>query len=166
MKLIDLKGKKFNRLTVLEYAGKSKWLCKCDCGNLTTVIAPKLKSGHTKSCGCFQKEQASKFNRKYEDIKKARILRKKWYHMLDRCYDKNSKRYKDWGGRGIKVCEEWHNFENFYNWAIISGYKGLPQKYESLDRINNNGNYEPNNCRWADAITQNNNKRNSRRKNG
>ena len=77
MKLINLKGKKFNKLTVLEYVGKSKWLCKCDCGSLITVIAPKLKSGHTKSCGCFQKEQVSKFNKKYEDSKKARKLYKK-----------------------------------------------------------------------------------------
>ena len=84
--------------------------------------------------------------------------------MLDRCYNKNSDRYKDWGGRGIKVCKEWHDFESFYSWAILSGYKGLSQKYESLDRIDNNGNYEPNNCRWADIITQNNNKRNNRRK--
>ena len=154
MKLIDLKGKKFNRLTVLEYIGKSKWLCKCDCGNLTTVIAPKLKSGHTKSCGCYNKEKVSE---RMKEIAKQNFTKHhkcshnlyiRWQAMKRRCETEHYKK------KGITICEQWEsNFENFYNWAINNGYK----KELSLDRINNNDGYYPNNCRWTNRITQANN---------
>lgn len=167
---LNLTGKRFGRLVVLKDTGKREksqkvWMCKCDCGNTKEVITSYLTSGDTKSCGCYRKECELKNlgefwgKPKTHGLSKTRVYRI-WIDMNARCEKKNNKAYKHYGERGIKVCKEWkENFLSFYNWAIKNGYKDEL----SIDRINVNGNYEPNNCRWADAKTQGNNKRNTRK---
>lgn len=156
-KKLELIGKKFNRWTVLWKIKIRKpgthWICKCDCGNFGICKGADLKTGNTKSCGCLHKEMASKSNKKH-GLYKTKLYRV-WHAMKDRCYNHNDKKYTNYGGRGITVCNQWkYNFADFYSWAISNGYKeGL-----SIDRINNNGNYEPSNCRFADVYTQANNK--------
>jgi hypothetical protein len=145
---INLKGQKFNRLLVVDIHDKNKsgtyrYACKCDCGKDTIVESSKLRNGWTKSCGCLQKETVSKRALKHS------LCNHKLYYVLacmkDRCSNPNNARYKNYGNRGISVCEEWKNdFKCFYDWAMVNGYKeGL-----HIDRINNNGNYEPSNCRF------------------
>ena len=159
----DLTGKKFNYLTVLELKRNNKtkiqWLCQCDCGNTVIVLASHLKNAHTKSCGCFRKNKLTKENPKYKHGKRHSRIYSVWINMKTRCYNKNVKAYKNYGNRGIKVCNEWigkeKGFINFYNWAIQNGYRDDL----TIERINVDGNYEPNNCRWGTYKQQNNNKR-------
>lgn len=158
-----MKGLKIGRLFVLEREGtnsdnRATWICLCDCGEKTVVTGKHLRNGDTKICGCLdidkKKERMTKHGRAktrlyniYSDIKK-------------RCYNSNFKFYQYYGGRGIKVCNEWfgeNGFINFYNWAMNNGYSDDL----SIDRIDVNGNYEPSNCRWATMKEQNNNKINS-----
>lgn len=160
----DLIGKRFGKLIVLEYIGKNKhgniiWKCKCDCGNVTTTTSNCLLTGNTKSCGCLAYDYYHYHTGKNIKHNKSNTrLYHIWRDMKLRCYNKSQLGYKNYGGRGIKVCEEWLNdFEVFYDWAINSGY----QDNLTIDRINNNGNYEPNNCRWATSSCQSNNKTNS-----
>lgn len=161
-KLIDLTGLKFGRLTVIKYVGKSKWLCKCECGNEKIVSTTHLKND-TKSCGCLKKEMLSQrtkpknFTNKKHGLHNEKLYNT-WKCIRQRCNNKNNKRYKDYGGRGITICKEWNNFKNFYNWAINNGY----QENLTIDRIDNNKGYLPENCRWTDITTQANNKRNNR----
>lgn len=164
-KFVDLTGLKFNYLTVIKRDGSydlpngkhiPKWLCKCDCGNFIHTRSYCLTSNHTKSCGCFQKEQARKLKTTY-GLGNTR-LSYIWRDMKKRCYNEKSKYYKNYGGRGIKVCDEWLNdFMNFYNWAIDNGYNDNL----TLDRVNVNGNYEPINCKWSTKMEQANNRRNN-----
>ena len=161
MQKIDITGQRFGRLIVLRENGRKGksllWLCRCDCGNEINAIAYNLKNGHTRSCGCLAKDTKSKIRTKHNGTK-TRLFRI-WQHMLNRCRNKNVVGYKNYGGRGIKVCNEWQkSFESFRDWALRNGYKDDL----SLDRINVNGNYEPENCRWTNAKTQANNKRNNR----
>lgn len=161
----NLTGEKFGRLTVLKYIGKSKthqklWLCKCECGNEKITTTAYLSSGDTKSCGCLSKERSRFF---YSELNKTHgmtntRLYRKWRGIIDRCYNVKTNGYKNYGGRGIKVCDEWKkDYMNFYNWAYKTGYKdGL-----TIDRINNDGDYEPNNCRWLTVKEQCNHKRNN-----
>lgn len=169
---IDLKNKKFNRLLVLEYLGKSKWLCECDCGNKIIITSRKIRIGHTKNCGCLQKEIAGKIwsetGKKYgyingkNNIKYKNLIYDDKYKRLKRIYDAMKNRCKNknnyCGKKNIQICKEWlNNFENFYNWAINNGYSD----HLTIDRIDNNGNYEPKNCRWITLEEQQRNKSNN-----
>ena len=151
----NLVGMKFGKLTVIGFCymgskGHSYWLCQCECGNYKVVRGSHLKSGNVKTCGCIAP-------RKTHGMSKTRIYNI-WSKMLQRCYLKSNHAYSRYGGRGIIVCKEWHKFEPFYDWSIKHGYSGSL----SIDRINNDGNYEPSNCRWATPKQQANNTRKNR----
>ena len=166
----DLTGKKFSRLTVIEFVeirnGTPYWRCRCDCGNERIVQSYHLKNGHTKSCGCFKQEQVGNLNRK-TGASNSRLYMV-YRNMLNRCFWDKSNMKQSYGGRGITICDEWlgeHGFERFYEWATCNGYKDIRnskgRSVLTLDRINVNGNYEPSNCRWVDVFVQANNKRNN-----
>lgn len=165
-KFKDLTGQKIGRLQVIKRANdhiqsngrhRTMWVCKCDCGN--TVIVEAYNLGHTTiSCGCHRNNKIVEFNYKHGKVD-TRLYRI-WGKMKNRCYCKKIKAYKNYGGRGIIVCDEWKNdFKAFYDWAMNNGYADDL----TLDRIDTNKNYEPSNCRWADWETQQNNRRNNRR---
>jgi hypothetical protein len=157
---MNLVGRQFGRLTVLErdLSGKKqivKYRCQCQCGKILSVDAGNLRSGHTTSCGCYRKEFLRITHTKHNSVKTR--LYKIWANMLDRCRRPNSTFYKEYGGRGIKVCDEWRQFENFRDWALENGYNDTL----TIDRIDVNRNYAPDNCRWATLLVQSRNKRNN-----
>ena len=151
-------GKKYGRLTVIEVIrpnkGETKFRCKCDCGNEYIGTGKYIKYGNIVSCGCLSKEIKEK-------AIKTKRLRGIYQGMKERCYNKNSNGYKNYGGRGIKICKEWEeSFDNFYKWAIENGYNRDAKFGEcTIDRINNDGDYEPRNCRWITLKEQSKNKR-------
>lgn len=159
MRKIDLTGKKYGRLTVVKIAfSKNKrihWLCECECGNFTVVDGGNLRSGHTQSCGCLQLEKgcAPRHHLRYHRLYNI------WSLMKKRCTNPNDKLFKYYGGRGIKIYENWEkDFKAFYDWAMNNGYKeGL-----SIDRIDVNGNYKPDNCRWIEQKQQTRNTRSNK----
>ena len=163
-KFIDLTGQTFGRLTVAQRVFSSnkntRWLCMCNCGVEITVSRVHLINGHTTSCGCYQKEAAAELAKRTKTthgLSKTNLYRV-WDSMRYRCLNPNCQAYKDYGLRGITVCNEWLKFEVFYDWAINNGYK----KGLSIDRIEVNGNYEPGNCKWSTMKEQGNNRRTTR----
>lgn len=163
---IDLRGQRFGRLRVIELDSsrelnskryRTKWICVCDCGKETIVASDKLRSGHTKSCGCLRGEATGLLLRTHGLT--YHPLYSIWCGIKQRCYQPNHEHYHCYGGRGIQMCDSWKiDFVSFYEWAISSGWsKGL-----TIDRIDVDGNYCPENCRLADIETQANNKRNTR----
>lgn len=167
----DLTGQRFGYLTVISRAenrvsknGKQRvyWNCLCDCGNKVDVRTDNLTNGETFSCGCYAKRRHSECMREIiarepsHGMVGTRIYHI-WGNMLSRCRSETNPVYYRYGGRGIHVCDEWYKFENFYEWALSSGY----DESLTLDRIDNNQGYNPDNCRWATMKEQNVNKRNN-----
>lgn len=154
---MNIIGQKFGKLLVLEKTnekaknnGEYKYKCICDCGKKILVRGSNLKQGNSKSCGCSHSSSITKENHRLYII---------YDNMKARCNNPKCVSYKNYGGRGIKVCKEWNkDFNVFVKWALENGYKDNL----TLDRINNNGNYEPSNCRWATKIEQANNMRTNR----
>lgn len=173
MKFVNLSGKRYGRLVVIKLdhvqklpSGKNEmfYLCKCDCGKSKVIRASSLRNGYTQSCGCYMKEMLSK-RQSVHNMSKS-TLYKAWCNMKARCFNTRRKDYCDYGGRGITMCEEWKDFEVFKEWAMKNGFKEEKVKGKnilSLDRVDVNGNYCPDNCRWATDKEQANNKRNTRR---
>lgn len=164
-KLKDLTGMTFGHLTVIERdrnhisAGGNKqvvWKCKCDCGNDTEVTSSNLLSGHTTSCGCMGSRRTIGM-RSVTHNKSKDQLYSVWSGIKRRCFNPHEEGYWKYGGRGITVCDEWkYNFPSFYKWAVNGYAPGL-----QIERINNDGNYEPSNCRWATPKEQAYNRRNT-----
>ena len=163
---IDMTGKKYGMLTVIERTGTANdkqalWKCKCDCGNFHTSKGRDLRNGKVKSCGCMSHKWTNR--RKTIHGKSDTRLYSVWLSMKNRCYRENIKGYENYGGRGIRVCDEWLQFKPFMEWAYANGYdENAPRGQCTLDRIDVNGNYEPSNCRWVSVSVQANNRRNNR----
>ncbi|MBW2003019.1 MAG: hypothetical protein JRI72_00180 [Deltaproteobacteria bacterium] len=159
----NLTGLKFNRLLVLKQAksknNKRRWLCKCDCGKLVEVITYDLTRGHTKSCGCLNKEKIRKVGKSNttHNMKKTRQYNT-WSHMKSRCTNLKNKNYSKYGGRGITISKKWLTFEGFWD-DMKKGYNDNL----TLERIDNNKGYCKENCKWATMKIQQNNKRNNRK---
>ena len=163
MSLINLTGNRFGRLVVIERQGRigahAAWRCACDCGNEAIVRGDHLRHGKTHSCRCLEKEMRD--NGEIHLIHGGRNTRiyEIWTGMRKRCTNPNDHAFHNYGGRGISVCPEWADFAVFREWANANGYSDKL----SIDRVNNDGNYEPSNCKWSTAKEQANNRRPKRK---
>jgi hypothetical protein len=159
-KHIDISGSRFGRLLAIEKVGSDKkgralWNCKCDCGNVCVKTSEHIRSGNTKSCGCLMVSVFNTVNKTHG--KSSHPLYAVWRGMKSRCYNPNKENYRNYGGRGIQVCEEWRgDFYSFYTWATHNGWK----KGLEIDRIDNDKGYSPENCR---CVTKAENLKNKRR---
>lgn len=168
---VDKSGQHFGRLKVIKRVGTKcgspLWECKCECGNTINVNSRSLSSGNTKSCGCIHSEQLKKRNKENGTHHCADDrLYNVWHAMKQRCYYKRRKDYPNYGGRGIKMCDEWkQDFSAFRKWALESGYQYNAKFMQcTIDRIDVDENYCPDNCRWVDMKFQANNRRKRRNK--
>lgn len=160
MTALDLTGARFGRLVVCGRAAQKRrwkvlWHCECDCGGSTVADPSNLRRGHTKSCGCLQREKVGAIRRTHGLSGTSEY--RTWLDMIIRCESPANEQWKNYGGRGISVCERWMEFENF-----IADMGPRPPGL-TIERINNDGNYEPSNCKWATMSEQNRNKRNTRK---
>lgn len=161
---LNVTGFRFDRLIALRPVGYTRaktilWLCQCDCGNMTVTYLNKLRSGKTRSCGCLAREMTIQKNWKHGESHTP--LFRHWYGIIRRCTDPRRKGYVDYGGRGIRICDEWRNsFEAFRD--HVAQLPGYGEDGYTLDRVDNDGNYSPGNLRWATRTEQNRNKRNVR----
>ena len=170
-RLIDLGGQRFGRWRVVgphpermrygrrRHAVAVLWQCVCDCGEQRLVFGSNLRAGYSKSCGCLKREQTIKRSTKHGHARRGNhtSIYDRWVSMRQRCFDPGHPCYPDYGGRGISICDDWRSFENFYA-DMLDPPLGL-----SIDRINNDGNYEPSNCLWASASVQVRNRRRKRK---
>lgn len=152
-------GDKFGRLTVIDDAGivkaKRRYLCSCSCGSQLVVLMDSLLRGKTKSCGCLRKEITAENHIRHGQ--RSSRLYGIWRNMKSRCLNPNATRFENHGGRGITLCDDWMSFESFYNWAINNGY----QDNLTIERVDNDGGYCPENCKWGTNYDQQRNKRNN-----
>ena len=158
MRIIDLTGQRFGRLIVVRFIGTSKarqaiWRCQCDCGKETDVRASSLRCGDTTSCGCLQREVSKEVNTKHGEAHSR--LHNIWGQMKGRCENPKNHAFEHYGARGIAVCDEWKEYANFRDWAMLNGYR----ESLSIDRIDNDKGYSPDNCRWTTMKKQSNNRR-------
>lgn len=172
MRLIDLTGQRFEKLTVLERSftpsreqnpkRRAYWLCQCDCGNKKVIVGDSLRSGDSTSCGCFQRERISKRSTKHGYSTDKRGIEPEytaWCNARRRCLETGNWQYPNYGGRGIRFFEGWQGEHGFENFISHIGPKPEPKRKFSLDRIDVNGNYEPGNVRWATYKQQSDNRR-------
>lgn len=163
---IDLTGQRFGRWTVIglapkSAAGQTRWRCVCDCGREKIVQGGSLRSGSSLACGCVSRETHRNNRKPKVPHKKPDRIYSVWIGMKSRCYNQKSNSYKYYGGRGIKVCDEWlHDPDAFIEWSLSHGYDPSAKRGEcTLDRIDVNGDYSPDNCRWVSMMVQAHNKR-------
>lgn len=169
----DLTGKRFNMLVALNFSHKNKsrktyWDFRCDCGEIKTLRSDCVKNGSIKSCGCLKREQDIKNLNLEKRLDKTipidetyETLARRYAAMKQRCCDPRCPEYRNYGGRGIRVCDEWlYSFKNYYEWCVSHGYR----KDLEIDRANNDGNYEPSNCRFVTRKENVNNRRCSKKK--